>query len=229
MLRTVKWFPLSHLRGGSISAQVKEIQVHTRMFPSSTGLASIWLAAVLSGIAVASSILCNPSKGGPTEICSSLSLLRACRGVQPFCTSRQSPRQAEGSMGQQHLDQLNWSVWTRVFMASVLNLIIQQLSSGTNLSTCIVGGERSSYKNTGTSEYKIVLPLPSQHYSHLQLKRNVYLLSSVIYIYLVKICYLTDFHIQPGKKKISYTHLLRENTEARNMISLLTSADIIST
>lgn len=72
-------------------------------------------------------------RGGPTEICSSLSLLRACRGVQPFCTSRQSPRQAEGSMGQQHLDQLNWSVWTRVFMASVLNLIIQQLSSGTNL------------------------------------------------------------------------------------------------
>lgn len=168
-------------------------------------------------------------RGGPTEICSSLSLLRACRGVQPFCTSRQSPRQAEGSMGQQHLDQLNWSVWTRVFMASVLNLIIQQLSSGTNLSTCIVGGERSFYKNTGTSEYKIVLPLPSQHYSHLQLKRNVYLLSSVIYIYLVKICYLTDFHIQPGRKKISYTHLLRENTEARNMISLLTSADIIST
>lgn len=83
MLRTVKWFPLSHLRGGSISAQVKEIQVHTRMFPSSTGLASIWLAAVLSGIAVASSILCNSSKEeallkfahhspfwGPAEECS---------------------------------------------------------------------------------------------------------------------------------------------------------------
>lgn len=142
---------------------------------------------------------------GPTEICSSLSLLRTCRGVQPFCTSRQSPRQAEDSMGQWHLDQLNWSIWTGVFygLSFEFNYSATQFR---HKSMCIVGGERSFYKNTGTSKYKIVLPLPSQHYNHLQLKRNAYLLSSVIYIYLVKICYLTDFHIQPGKKK-SHIHI----------------------
>lgn len=43
MLHTIKLFPLSHLRGGSISAQDKEIQVHMRMLTSSSGLPSIQL------------------------------------------------------------------------------------------------------------------------------------------------------------------------------------------
>lgn len=42
---------------------------------------------------------------GPSEICSSLSLLRGCRGVQPFCTSRQSSRQALWDNG-------IWHSWT---------------------------------------------------------------------------------------------------------------------
>lgn len=61
---------------------------------------------------------------------------------------------------------------------------------------------------------KLCPPFPSKHYSHSLLKRSVYLLSGVTYIYLVEIDYLTDFSIQPGKK-ISYIHLLRENAKER--------------
>lgn len=49
----------------------------------------------------------------------------------------------------------------------------------------------------------IKLPLlKSKHYSYTRLK-SVYLLSSVTCIHLTEKCYLTDFYIQPGKKKFT--------------------------
>lgn len=156
---------------------------HTGMLPSSNGLASIRLAVVLSGITVASSILCSPS------CCKEEALLKFAHpspfwGPAEECSlfAQHAELQAGGgqygtmAFGTAELKCMNWVF----FMASVLNFIIQQLRSGTNLSTCIAGEERLCYENTGTSEYKIMPPLPSQHYSHLQLKANVYLLCSVI-------------------------------------------------
>lgn len=102
----------------------------------------------------------------PAEICSSLSLLRACRGwerawergLRLFAAAGRAPGRRKAVW-----DNGIWHSWTEgyelgFFTASVLNLIIQQLSSVANLSTCIAGEERSFYKNTGTSEYKIMPP-----------------------------------------------------------------------
>lgn len=136
----------------------------------------------------------------PTEICSSLSILSACRGVQPLCSAGRAP----GSMRQWHLALLNWRVWTGAFYS--LSFELNYSATRFRLKSVYLHCSRGKVMLQETQVHlNIKLCPPSQHYSHLQLKRNVYLLSSVIYIYLVKTCYLTDFHIQPGKKNLIYT------------------------
>lgn len=151
MLCTVKLLPLSHLRGSSISAQDKKIQVHWRMLHISYGPASIQLLdAVLSGIPVASSILCNSSCWKeeallkPAHHCS---LLRACTGAQAVCTTGQFSSTGRGqygiiALGPDELKGMNW-----VFYGLSFAFDYSAIQLGTNLSTCIVGEEDNFSKS----------------------------------------------------------------------------------
>lgn len=162
MLHTGKLLPLSHFRGSSISALDKKIQVHWRMLHTSYGPASIRLLdAVLSGIAVHSSILCNLSCWKqeallkPAHLCR---LLRACPGAQAVCFTGQFSNTGRGqygimALGPAELKGMNW-----VFYGLSFAFDYSAIQLGTNLPACLVGGGRLFFKISGTSEYKMMSP-----------------------------------------------------------------------
>lgn len=165
MLCTVTLLPLSHLSGGSFSAQGKEIQVHTRTLHTSFGPASTGLlAAVLLGILISgSSVLRDPScweeeaqlKSAPSE---SSHRYTGCLYQQALL---QRGRRAVW-------DNSIWPSWTEGYelfgvffyglgFASDYSVIPFRHKSG-----CLhCGRGRSFLKNTGTSGYKMMPPSPA--------------------------------------------------------------------